>query len=205
MAWTYCSKETVAAIARVDADILRDEWSDQVESLIADYEGFATIGSTTIITEEAHDGNGSNRIFVKKPPIVSVTSVQIGSISPTTLSSTAYKVYDQYIQLVNSNTTSLAEAFDSTRNVFPHGTQNVLITYVSGLATVPPRIELCAAVMIGEFAKVYRKGGSDNSLKFSGSGITQGERTSVAADKGLLATLRSHMENTLRHRARGLG
>jgi len=201
MAWTYCSKETVAAIARVDADILRDEWSDQVESLIADYEGFATIGSTTIITEEAHDGNGSNRIFVKKPPIVSVTSVQIGSISPTTLSSTAYKVYDQYIQLVNSSTTNI----DSTRNAFPVGTQNVLITYVSGLAVVPGRIELCAAVMIGEFAKVYRTGGSDNSLKYRGQAATQGERTSVAADKGLLATLQSHMKNTLRHRVHGLG
>ena len=201
MAWTYCSKETVAAIARVDADILRDEWSDQVESLIADYEGFATIGSTTIITEEAHDGNGSNRIFVKKPPIVSVTSVQIGSISPTTLSSTAYKVYDQYVQLVNSSTTNI----DSTRNAFPVGTQNVLITYVSGLAVVPSRIELCAAVMIGEFAKVYRTGGSDNSLKYRGQAATQGERTSVAADKGLLATLQSHMKNTLRHRVHGLG
>jgi len=201
MAWTYCSKETVAAIARVDADILRDEWSDQVESLIADYEGFATIGSTTIITEEAHDGNGSNRIFVKKPPIVSVTSVQIGSISPTTLSSTAYKVYDQYVQLVNSSTTNI----DSTRNAFPVGTQNVLITYVSGLAVVPSRIELCAAVMIGEIAKVYRTGGSDNSLKYRGQAATQGERTSVAADKGLLATLQSHMKNTLRHRVHGLG
>jgi len=205
MAWTYCSKETVAAIARIDADILRDEWSDQVENLIADHEGFATIGSTTTITEEAHDGNGSNRIWVKRPPIVSVTSVQLGSISPTTLSSSAYKVYDQYIQLVNSNTTSLAEAFDSTRNVFPPGTQNVLITYVSGLATVPARIELCAAVMIGEIAKVYRTGGADNSLKYRSQGITQGERTNVVADKGLLATLRSHMENSLRHRARGLG
>ena len=205
MAWTYCSKETVAAIARIDADILRDEWSDQVENLIADHVGFATIGSTTTITEEAHDGNGSNRIWVKRPPIVSVTSVQLGSISPTTLSSSAYKVYDQYIQLVNSNTTSLAEAFDSTRNVFPPGTQNVLITYVSGLATVPARIELCAAVMIGEIAKVYRTGGADNSLKYRSQGITQGERTNVVADKGLLATLRSHMENSLRHRARGLG
>jgi len=205
MAWTYCSKETVAAIARVDVDILRDEWSDQVEDLISDHEGFSTIGSTATITEEAHDGNGSNRIWVKKPPIVSVTSVQIGSISPTTLSSSAYKVYDQYIQLVNSNTTSLAEAFDSARNVFPVGTQNVLITYVSGLAAVPARIELCAAVMIGEIAKVYRKGGADNSLKYGGSAATQGERTSVAADKGLLATLRSHMENSLRHIARGLG
>jgi len=205
MAWTYCSKETVAAIARVDEDILRDEWSDQVEDLIAGYEGFATIGSTTAITEEAHDGTGSNRIWVKKPPIVSVTSVQLGSISPTTLSSSSYKVYDQYIQLVNSNTTNLAGAFDSTRNIFPVGTQNVLITYVSGLATVPSRIELCAAVMIGEFAKVYRTGGSDNSMKYRGQAATQGERTSVAADKGLLATLRNHMKNTLRHRARGLG
>ena len=201
MAWTYCSKETVAAIARVGVDILRDEWSDQVENLIADHEGFSTIGSTTTITEEAHDGNGSNRIWVKRPPIVSVTSVQIGSISPTTLSSTAYKVYDQYVQLVNSSTTNI----DSTRNAFPVGTQNVLITYVSGLAVVPSRIELCAAVMIGEIAKVYRTGGSDNSLKYRGQAATQGERTSVAADKGLLATLKSHMKNTLRHRVHGLG
>jgi len=205
MAWVYCSKATVAAIARIDADILRDEWSEQVEELIADYEGFATIGSTTTITEEAHDGNGSNRIWVKRPPIVSVTLVQLGSTSPTALSSSSYKVYDQYIQLVNSNTTNLAEAFDSTRNIFPVGAQNVLITYVSGLTAVPSRIELCAAVMIGEFAKVYRTGGSDNSLKYRGQGTTQGERTSVAADRGLLATLQSHMKNTLRHRVHGLG
>jgi hypothetical protein len=203
MAWTYVSRDVVAHLTHVSEENLQDEWSNWVEALIQEHMGYETIGTNTTITSEKHDGDGSNVLFVKKPPIISVTELKLGSTSPTALSSTAYKVYGQYVKLVSNPSYTIA--YSNETNIFPVGTQNIEITYVSGLATVPMTVQLCAAVMIGEIAKSHRKGGADNTLMYPVPDRTQGQRSGVRAERGLLATLRSHMNNTLRKRVIPLG
>ncbi|MHA1908630.1 MAG: hypothetical protein ACW98Y_15115 [Candidatus Thorarchaeota archaeon] len=204
MAWTYVSKSVVAALAKTSIDDLQDEWSNWVEFLITQRQGYEYLGTTTTITEEAHDGDGTPRLFVKKPPIVSVTEVKIGSISPTAITSSSYKVYDHYIELGNTYATSLSGAIDGPLNIFSKGTQNILITYVSGVAIVPQDVEMCAALMLAEVAKYNRKGGSDNTIKFS-SQRTQGQSINIFVDKGLVASVLSIRDSLLSIKKYGLG
>jgi hypothetical protein len=205
MAWTFVSKSVVAALPHTSIDELQDEWSDWVEALITEKQGYEYLGNATTITEEAHDGDNTPRLFVKYPPIASVTEVKIGTLTPTAITSTSYKVYDQYIELLNIYSTSLASAIDGVRNVFPKGTQNILITYVSGVDAIPAKVEMCAALMIAEIAKLNRRGGADNIIKFQGQTRGFGGVTNVIADKGVVASMLSIRDQLLRVKKYGLG
>lgn len=205
MAWTYASKEVVAALQHLSIEELEDEWSDWAEALIAEHYGYGTIGTTATVTDEKHSGDGTPYLYVKYPPIVSVTSLEFGTTTTNAITSTSYKVFDDHIELINDPKTNLAMAYDGPGNVFTVGTQNITITYVSGVASVPAIVQFCAAMMIAEIARYYKRGGADNSIKFAPQGRTEGQIRGVVADKGLAATLRSHMDNLLRKRVIPLG
>ena len=200
MAWTYCTKAMVVALYAVDATILQDEWSDWVEALISEHYGYAYIGDTATVTDEKHNGDGTSFLYVKYPPIVSVTSVSVGSTSPTALTSTSYKVFGDHIELINSPTSPLSLSMSGVRATFPEGVGNVLTTEVSGLATVPGIVELTATQMVAEIAKVNKRGGADFTLKYTGQTNTRGQAMGVVAIRGLSATLQSIMKNNLRKR-----
>jgi len=205
MAWTYISKEKVSNLYNVDTSDLRDEWSDWVEALISDHLGYAYIGTTETITDEEHSGDGTPSLYVKYPPIVSVTEVKVGTTSKTTITSTSYKVFDDHIELINSKKTNIAQALDGPTTVFPVGVKNVSISYVSGLASVPKTVEFTAGLMIAEIAKYNQRGGADASIKFVPATFTRGEGEAVVAQRGLAATLQSIMRHNLRKRVHALG
>lgn len=205
MAWTYATKAVVAALQHLAVEELEDEWSTWAEALIAEHYGYSPLGSTETATDEAHSGDGTPYIYVKYPPIVSVTSVKFGTISPTAITSTSYKVFDDHIELINDPKTNLATSYEGPGNVFSTGTQNITITYVHGEAAVPAIVQFCAAMMIAEIARYYKRGGADNSIKWIPQGRTEGQIRGVVSDKGLAATLRSHMDNLLRKRIIPLG
>jgi len=200
MPWTYATKAMVTALYKVDADILQDDWSEWVEALISEYYGYAHIGETATITDEAHNGDGTPFLYVTYPPIASVTSVSVGSVSPTALSSTSYKVFDDHIELINDITSPLSMSMSGVQTTFPVGVQNVLITYVSGVASVPKPVELTAAQMIAEIAKFNQRGGADFQMKYTGQSQTRGQAMGLVAVRGLSATLQSIMKNNLRKR-----
>lgn len=205
MAWTYIGKDEVANLYNIDTTDLRDEWSDWVEALISEYLGYTYIGTTTTITDEEHSGDGTPALYVKYPPIVSVTEVKVGTTSKTTITSSSYKVFDDHIELINSEKTSVAEALNGPTTVFPVGVKNVSISYVSGLADVPKTVEFTAGLMIAEIAKYYQRGGSDASVKFVPTSFSRGEGSAVVAQRGLAATLQSIMRHNLRKRVHSLG
>lgn len=200
MAWTYCTKAMVTALYNIDADVLQDDWSDWTEALIAEHYGYAYIGTTATVTDEVHNGDGTPFLYVKYPPIVSVTSVEVGSTTPTALTSTSYKVFDDHIELINSPTSPLSMSMSGVRATFPEGVGNILVTYVSGLATVPGIVELTATQMIAEISKFNQRGGADFTMKYTGQTNTRGQAMGVVAVRGLSATLQSIMKNNLRKR-----
>ena len=205
MAWTYCTKEIVAALYTVEESDLQDEWSDWVEALISERYGYAYIGDTETVTDEVHNGDGTSFLYVKYPPIVSVTSVEVGSTTPTALTSTSYKAFDDHIELVNSPTSPLSMSMSGVRATFPVGVQNITVTYVSGLATVPTIVQLTAAQMIAEIAKFPQRGGADYTMKYTGQPNTRGQAMGLVAVRGLAGTLQSIMKNNLRKRVIALG
>ena len=205
MAWTYVSKAQVAALYKIDAVILQDDWSDWAEALIAEYYGYAYVGATATVSDEKHNGNGTPSLYVTYPPIVSVTSLAVGTNTPSTLTGTSYKVFDDHIELINSLTSPLSMAMSGIPTTVPVGVHNVTVTYVSGLATVPGAVALTAAQMIAEIAKFNQRGGADFTMKYTGQQSTRGQGMGVVAVRGLSGTLQSIMKNNLRKRVIALG
>jgi hypothetical protein len=200
MAWTLVSKATVATLHQLDTNDLQDVWSNWVEALIQEHMGYESIGVTTTITGEKLDGNGTPILYVKKPPIVSVTSLSIGS----PISSTSYEVYADYIQLVGTEQTALSAAIYGGVSVFPKGQKNITISYESGLVSVPPLVEFAAAEMIAEITKFYQSAAANNNTKFLPTRVNRDGRD-IMLDRGLAATVKGIMATLLRKRVIALG
>lgn len=197
MAWTYTTRQICVNYSGLPEGIFRDEWSNWVEELISDRTGIEYIGSTVEISAEAHDGDGTDALFVKYPPVVSVTSM---TVSDAAINAADYKVYDWGVRLVSSAGTELETAMEVTPK-FPIGVQNVSITYVSGKSSVPKRIELMATLCICEIAKVASREGSDASIKYSEITEEMGERPAVY-DIGLHAKLMAIVNRLAQKRIR---
>lgn len=197
MAWTIVSKAVAAGLGSVAEGDLQDEWSDMVEDMITDYMGYEYIGETQEIADEAHDGSGTSKLFVKHPPIVSVGKLEIGTSTKSLLSASSYKVYDHYVELVSWPQSRVQEALRGPRNIFPQGEQNVVITYTSGLATVPAKVKLCAATMLAEIAHFSQRGSAQGAIKYRPPERVDGERQPIAQRYGLLGALNMIMQEAL--------
>lgn len=96
-------------------------------------------------TDEISDGTGWNSLFVKNPPINSLTSVVIHDISSeddvtTTLSSMAL-LYDP----------KTGEIQRKNGCAFPQGFRNIYVNYNGGFVTIPPAVEQIAAAFVVQF------------------------------------------------------
>lgn len=160
MPWTFCSPEDVMGITPITRSELQDSWSEMVEALIRQHLGQPYLGSSEEITGERHSGDGTNILRVKKPPIISVTSLAIaGSVQPQA----AYVAFPSYIEL--------------TAQTFPVGTLNVEIAYTSGKEVVDDVTRLAAVSMIVAIINYRRRFGADGSLKWGRQDTTAGEET----------------------------
>ena len=192
MSYNYTTKIKVSALSQIPTTDLNDEWSDWVEALIDEYVGESYTGLTTH-TAEKHDGDGSGILFVDHPPIVSVSAM---SVDASTLTDSDYKVYNSYVKIISDPLSSVSDALYQ-RTVFPEGQQNVSITYVGGSATVPKRIEMAATQMIAQIALVYKREGSDASLKYSRVTRNDGDVSTTTESFGLQGTLYDIMKKYL--------
>jgi hypothetical protein len=204
MPWTLVSKAVVAALHTVDADSLQDEWSEWVEDMIQDRVGIKYLGTTATITDETHNGNGTLAVYVKYPPIVSVASLSIGTSTPSAISSSSYKVFTDRVELINSPGTATSTALRYPNYVFPVGTQNIQVSYTSGLDTVPPHVQFIAARMVAEVAKSYQRMGSDGASRYIPAQQSTGAGKASAIDRGLEGALEKIVA-TLRRRYIPLG
>lgn len=180
MAWTLCSKEEVIIIHPFPLDQLHDLWSEVVEDLIIQHLGAPYYGTSQVLINETHDGDGNNILIVRKPPIISVEEVRISAIAVT---SADYVVYPNHVALVAQN--------------FTKGILNVQIDYTSGQETVRPTVKLTAIAMIAAIINYTRRYGADSSFKWSSPDDTIGEPT-PNLNVGLTSHLRAIMKRMLR-------
>lgn len=179
-AWELCTKEDVGALHPVNVAELEDTWSITVEALIRQHLGTPYLGSTQAITAEAHSGDNTPMLRVRKPPIDSVTAVRINEV---VVLPADYTVFTNYIQLESE--------------LFPRGNLNVQIDYVSGSTTIDPVIKLTATSMIVAVINYKKRHGADSSVKWSNPETTSGE-SSPNDDLGLTSHLTGIMKQLLR-------
>lgn len=179
MAWSLCDKEDVVAVHPIPASELRDEWSEMVEALIRQHMDTPYLGKSQTITNEYHNGDGTNLLRVAKPPIMSLTSLYINEVP---LTASDYVVFDSYIEL--------------KAQTFPDGVLNVQVSYISGTSDVDDVVRLAAVAMVIAIINYRKSWGSDASLKW-GDAEQRGER-SPNYNVGLTSHLQTIMKRLLR-------
>lgn len=182
MAWEFCSKQDVMDIHPIDESALKDSWSDFVQGLIVQHKGNPYLGNPTTVSDEYHNGDGTDIVFVNKPPILSVTSLQLNGSS---LLSSDYIVSSNHIQL--------------RYGFFTKARANIVLTYESGvdLADIDDTVRFCAALMIVAIVNYRGRMGADSSIRFANAEVKEGEKT-PNVNIGLLTHLKAIMRSTLR-------
>ena len=180
MAWKLCSKEDVLSIHPFPADELQDFWSDSVEELIKVHMGTPNLGESIVLVNETYDGDGTNILIVRQPPIISVEEIRISGVATTVAE---YVVYQNYVALTNQN--------------FPEGLLNVQIDYTSGDITVSSSVRLTAAAMIAAIVNYKQRYGADSTIKWATGDQQLGEST-PKMNVGLTSHLTQIMKRMLR-------
>lgn len=183
MAWELCTKEDVVDIYPTDESQLRDFWSEIVDQMIRDYLDQPTIGTSTVITEELHDGTGTDTLIPNYLPIISVQAIRISDAS---VSAGEYKIFKDHIQLLLGQ-------------IFPSGKANVEIDYTSGIATVSPTVRFCAASMIVAILTYRGRGAAESSIRAMNARQAEGGPTAPGnITSGLIVHLYSLMQGLLK-------
>ena len=179
MAWTFCSKEDVIAIHKVPISSLQDFWSEIAESFIRTHLGARYLGNSTELVEY-YDGENSDTLIVKNPPISSVSSIYVnGSL----IDPDSYLAGETAIWLLNSN-------------IFPSGRRNIKVTYTSGTAEVSTEIRTACAIMVVAVSDYWSSLGSDTSLVFGSSEVLGGSTPNI--EIGLVSHMKQIMYGLLR-------
>lgn len=180
MAWDLCSKEEVTSIQPVPADELKDFWSDTVEALIREHMGTPNLGSSAVVVNETHNGDNTNLLIVRQPPIISVQDIRISGVAVT---ASDYVIYPNRIELVAQR--------------FPEGVLNVQVDYTSGDLSVSPVVKLTAVAMIVAIINYRGRYGADSTLKWGAPDDKMGEN-SPNLNVGLTSHLKQIMKRMLR-------
>ncbi len=180
MAWKLCSKEDVLSIHPFPPDELQDFWSDSVEELIKTHMGTPNLGESIVLVNETYDGDGTNVLIVRQPPILSVEAIRISGIATT---AAEYVVYQNHVALTNQS--------------FPEGLLNVQIDYTSGATIVSPSVRLTASAMIAAIVNYKQRYGADSTLKWATGDQQIGEST-PNLNVGLTSHLTQIMKRMLR-------
>lgn len=180
MSWRMCSKEDVVSIHPVPVADLQDGWSEMVEGLIREYMDMPYYADPTAVTNEKHSGDGSNLLVVRRPPIISVTSLLVSDAS---LQPSDYVVFPNHVLLKNQT--------------FPEGSLNVDISYQSGTAEVSQSVRLAAIAMIVAIINYRKRYGADSSIKWSSNDTKAGEE-SPNLNVGLTSHLTQIMKRLLK-------
>jgi len=163
MAWTLCTKADVMTLFPIPEGDLKDFFSETVEGLIRQHLGAPHLGQTISVTAELHDGDGTNVLTIRHPPVVSVSELTIQDriLLPDEYTVTRSGVELRYI-------------------TFPQGALNVAITYISGSAVgeaMDPVIRLTAVAMIVAMLNYKGRAGADTSIKWGNIETKEGNPT----------------------------
>jgi len=180
MAWDLCSKDDVIAFHPVTVAELKDEWSKMVEAMIREYQGQPYLGTATQVTSELHNGDGTKLLIVRKPPIISVSALEINEVA---LTASDYVIFDNHIALKSQN--------------FTDGWLNVSVSYLSGATDVSADVRLAAITMVVAIVNYRKRAGADSSIKWGRTEQYAGEE-SPNLDIGLPTHLNEIMKQVLR-------
>lgn len=156
MAWELISKIEVAKISGARETDLRDMWYDMAVGLVERLTGITNLGVTDNVVEVSN-GDGTGMLTVRKPPIVSVSSIYINNalVSPE-----HYVVHESYVQMVDN------VYYEGTvTGVFPKGKGNITISYVSGTQG-DNAIKLVIALLIKELVNFSLGEGAESKIQF---------------------------------------
>jgi len=122
--------------------------------------------ASAVITDEVHNGYGFNSMFVRNPPITTLTQIEIISAYSSTGSDT-YDTHEATKFLYDEQTGEINWKpgiwfGDTTGGVFPKGFQNVMATYTGGYSSVPEAVQLlCAEFVIEMYDSTLSSDGID--------------------------------------------
>lgn len=133
---------------------------------------------STVYVDEAHDGNGELYIYVKNPPLITLTQVTIQETSfsgATTSTDFAASKFD-----TNTDTGKIkfkpGSFLSSGASKFTEGFQNVLIDYTGGFDPIPEPIKLVAAEFIVEMFDPSEKVGGIEKEKLGNYFYSKGTK-----------------------------
>lgn len=141
---------------------------------------------------EKHNGDDSQFLIVKNPPITSITSIAVVVDSTsTTINSTSYTFDAQsgIISFVNGADIRVPPYWTGDRSDcrrfaeypnWPKAFQNITIVYVGGYATIPDDLKQAGLYMISD---LYGQRGRDTSVVSEQLGRYSYQRSAMTADQ----------------------
>jgi hypothetical protein len=180
-AWELVSKDEVTSIHPIDTSVLEDWWSESVESMIREHLNMPNLGTSEVIVAEYHNGDGTNILLVRKPPILSVQELRIYTVSYI---ASNYVVFPNYLAL--------------KYETFPKGDLNIEIDYTSGQVEVPAQIKMTAAAMIAAILNYRARYGADSSFKWGSDLPMEAGENTPNLNVGLTSHLYQIMRRMLR-------
>jgi len=126
------------------------------EAQVQDY--CRRVFENAVITEEAHDGNGTSIITVDRPPIVSISELKYGHAEPYyTFESDTYTFYADsgIVQILSDQCVDSPTGYTWAQE-FPKGERNVLISYTGGPTAAPAPVLLALKMQVS--ALFYSRG-----------------------------------------------
>lgn len=132
-----------------------DEFIDDAEAWLESF--LQTAFTTRVVTAEKYDGSGSTFMFLKRYPILSLTSLSIDGVTVTTSN---VAVYNSSGRLLLKSTAEKSY-FVSPSTTTP---QNVIVSYTYGTTTVPRNVKKATAKLAAMNALAKSLGGSFGSV-----------------------------------------
>lgn len=107
------------------------------------------------VVTETQDGSGWGRIWLRRRPVISVTSVTVNQTAYTNSGGTDWQVNLRTGELVRGSGLS-----DSRfASPFPRGTNNVVIIYTYGFAAVPSPVKRACRIVIRQMSEATKVAG----------------------------------------------
>lgn len=142
-------------------------------------------------TDQVHDGDGSQRLYLKNWPVSAVSAVKsvASDGSTTTLDSTAYRLVDsEYLYRLGTETAwESPSPFSGYRGpCFTEGDGNYQVSYTAGYSTAPGDLK---SLMFKLVDMELEERGRNPVLAQSADGVVQRTRMSAMERRTILADL----------------
>lgn len=197
MAWTVATKDDVRTLFPLDADDLKDQWSDWAEALLLDYLGRSDVADVTSTTNfvEYLSGNGGS-VLLTSNPINTLNSVSIVyGDSTVSQSVTNYRNIGNQLLVNKSNT--VPDEYE----YFPDGYRNIKVDY----DTVVPNQEiykLATVMMIVAMANFEGRKGADADMEWGVIGNSSYASGTATMNVGLVSYLNAILDQVIGKKGR---